>query len=192
MEAFDALGEVGQEPERVAVGPLAIVHRHEDRGVVGDVDHEPVQAVQRLEPHVSAGWQVVVGLEQAGCRGGDPGEHVGVPGVLADHRFQQLAHHAEREGLFEFRAGRLERQDARLLGLGACAADQCGFADAGWAFDEQKGAVSGACLGEPIAQHPQLALALQQSPEIPGRAERHSPHDTWHIGGKRAAGGQDR
>lgn len=122
--------------------------------MVGDVDHEPVQAVQRLEPYVSAGRQVVVGLEQASRRAGTPREQVGVPGRLTDHRFQQLPHHTECEGLFEFRAGRLERQDARLIGLCTGLADQCGLADAGWAFDEQEDAVSGACLAEPIAQHP--------------------------------------
>ena len=150
--------------------------------MVGDVDHEPVQAVQRLEPYVSAGRQVVVGLEQAGRRAGAASEQVGMPGRLADHRFQQLAQYAEGEGLFEFRAGRLERQHARLLGLRPCSADQCCLADAGWAFDEQESAVSGACPAEPSAQHPQLALALQQSPEIPGRAERHSLHDTRPTG----------
>ena len=180
-EALDALGQVGQEAQRVAVGPLAIVHRHQHRRVVGDVHHQPVQAVQRLEPDVGARRQVLVGLEQAGRRTGPPGEQVGMPGRLADHRLQQLAHHAEDERLLEFRAGRLERQHARLPGLRPCSADQCGFADAGWPFDEQERAVSGACPAEPSAQHPQLALALQQSPETPGRDERHSPHHTRHA-----------
>ncbi len=77
--SLDALGQVGQEPQRVMVGPLAIVHQYEHRGLIGDVHHQPVQAVQRLEANISAQRLPLLGLEQPGRGTGSACEQVGVP-----------------------------------------------------------------------------------------------------------------
>ena len=48
-KTLDPLRQVCQEAQRLQIGPLAVVDQHRQRLPIGQVDDQPVQAVQRLE-----------------------------------------------------------------------------------------------------------------------------------------------
>ena len=119
--------------------------------------------MQGLEADIGTRRLPLVRLEQARRGTGGAGEQIGVPGSLADHGLQQLAHDAERERLLELRAPRLERPDAGLLGRRARLAHELGLADAGRPLDQEQRPLPGARALKAFAQRPELALALAQS-----------------------------
>ena len=53
---------------------MAVVNREQHGRSVGEVDHQPVEAVKRLEVRVHSGTSPLVGLEQARRRRGRTGE----------------------------------------------------------------------------------------------------------------------
>ena len=69
--------------------------------MVGDVHHQPVQAVQRLKASRGIQRPPLTWLEQPRRGTSTAREQIGLPRVLADHRLQQLAHHAERKWLLK-------------------------------------------------------------------------------------------
>ena len=48
-QALGALRQVGEEPQGVVVDPVAVIDQDQQRAPVGEVDDEPVEAVERLE-----------------------------------------------------------------------------------------------------------------------------------------------
>jgi hypothetical protein len=75
---LDALRQVGQEPQRVPINPLASVDQHQHRAPVGEIHHQPVQAVPSLEAGISAGRLPLVRSEQARCGSSRTREQIGV------------------------------------------------------------------------------------------------------------------
>ena len=146
------------------VGPLAIVHQDEHRGLIGDVHHQPVQAVQGLETNIGAQRLPPVGLEQPGRGTGSACEQVGVPRVLVDHRLQQLPHHAERKRLLKLGTPRLQRRHPLAPGRRARRARQRRLAHAGGPLDKEQRPFSGAGAIQPLTQRLKLTLALE--PEL--------------------------
>jgi hypothetical protein len=57
--------------------------------------------VQRLKSGTSIQRPLLAWLKQPRRGTGSTREQIGVPGLLADHRLQQLAHHAERKRLLK-------------------------------------------------------------------------------------------
>jgi len=100
-ESVDALGQVGQEPQRVQIDPLAVVDRHQHRPLVGEVHQQPVQAVQRREARLSGRWRLLVEYEQPRRRTGRAGKQIATPRGFGDNGVEQLAHHPERKRLLE-------------------------------------------------------------------------------------------
>ena len=180
-QPLDALREEGQEAQRVLVHPVAVVDRHEQRRPVGEVDDQPVQAVERLEARVVAALALLA-REQARRGAGGARERIG---GSVQGRLEQLAHHAERERLLELGAGRLERRQAGMLGRRACRTRQLGLADPGRSLDERERPRAGARLRERVATRRKLALPLEQSC---GRSARHPRDDTRAPPGAKAAG----
>ena len=180
-QPLDALREEGQEAQRVPVDPVAVVDQHEQRRLVGEVDDQPVQAVERLEARICA-LLPVVAREQARRGTGGAGERIG---RSVEGRLEQLAHHAERERLLELRPRRLERRQTGVLGRRARRTRQLGLADPGRSLDQRERSRACARLREPVATGRKLALPLEQSC---GRSARHPSDDTRAPAGAKAAG----
>ena len=171
-EPLDPLREEGEEAQRVPVDPVAVVDEHEERRLVGEVDDQPVEAVQRLEARVAA---VLPRRAREQSRRGTGGARERI-GRRVERRLEQLAHHAERERLLELGAGRVERRQARLLGRRARRARQHRLADPGRPLDQRQRSRARARLRESVATGRKLALPLEQRC---GRSPRH-PCDHTH------------
>ena len=111
---LDPLRQVGQEPQRVAIDPLAVVDRARAAERGRRDSHQPVEAVQGLEAGIASGDCRSSGSNKRAAGAAAPANRSASPGRLADHGLQQLAHDAERKRLLELRAPRLERPHARL------------------------------------------------------------------------------
>ena len=160
------------------VGPLAVVHRHQHRRPVGDVHHQPVQAVQRLEADLGGARGLLVWFEQPGRRGWrrwrtDPGARTpgGSPAPAAGAP-------PERERLLQLRTGRFERHDARALGLGAGLAQQRGVLPTPGGPSISSSVPSPAPAGPSPARSPASSCSRSSNPP----ADPPRSRDQRHIG----------
>ncbi len=80
---------------------MAIVDQHEHRSLIGEIHHQPVEAVESLEAGISTRRVALLGLEQSRRGPGRAGEQIGLSRCPVDHGLQQLAHNAERKRLLE-------------------------------------------------------------------------------------------
>ena len=76
---------------------MAVVDDQRQRAMVGEVDHEPVERVQRLEPDVVLPGRRILEAEQARGRTRCPDERRRTLGRLPEDRLDQLADDPEGE-----------------------------------------------------------------------------------------------
>jgi hypothetical protein len=69
-EVGDAVGQVGQRPQRRLVGPVRVVDQQDERIAVGEVGGEPVQAVQAFGD--ACGAARFAQADHGGCEPGRP------------------------------------------------------------------------------------------------------------------------
>lgn len=154
--AVQAVGEVGDEPQRLPVGPLEIVDCEQQRLLLGQVEREPVKTVQHREGTALAGPRSrgrprTGGVEHRAVEYG-PGRRRG-PGQRGrtrprggDERLEELADHAE--GIVALQFAGPGPQHGHRGGRGpARFGQELGLADPGWAVDQDQVplALSGGC-----------------------------------------------
>ena len=110
-EPLDALREVGEESQRVAVGPVAVVDQTSSGARSARLTTSQYRLCSASKPTSST----------AGGRSSGSNSRVAGPPrrrtarharAAPDHRLEQLTHNAERERLLELRAARLEGDHA--------------------------------------------------------------------------------
>ena len=109
--AFEAPDQVGEEPQRRAVAPLEVVDLEQQRALGGQVERQPVQAVERREGRVAGRRSLVGRGEHHARRGGGAGQRVGI----GDDGLEELADDAEREVPLQLAGARVE--DHRAAGV---------------------------------------------------------------------------
>ena len=157
---------------------MQVVDDQRERPVGGEVQRQPVEAVEHSEGGV---------LRHAlGGRAEDWGRGLRrvrkpVPGRPArDERFEQLPHDAEREGTLELRPARSEDAEAVLAGLGPQRREQAALADAGRPLDDGDARPSGGGACDQLVHGCELAVALDERGR--GRSGRHGPDATRRSG----------
>ncbi len=136
-------GQETQEPQGRLVGPLGVVHQHGQRRPLGEVDQQPVQAVQQRERRPRSGLPVT-GAEQALGDAGGAAEHL--PPLLVVARqdgFEQLAHHAEGELPLQFGAAGRQHDAPLVRREPAQVAQQGRLAETGPRLQHREAAVTG-------------------------------------------------
>ena len=163
-DLLDPRLQVGQEPERVLVGPVRVVDQQGERPLLGQPCAQPVQAVEAGEQAIVRGRPVGHFLEQRARQSRGTGEG---PFTLArrqplDTRRQQPDHHAERELALHHAAARVQHghpsRHRQLRGL----SEQGALADPGRALDHHDRTRAGRRGAERPADLFQLGRALQQ------------------------------
>ncbi|MBP2368523.1 hypothetical protein JOF36_004219 [Pseudonocardia parietis] len=174
-QPVEAAREVGEEPQRRAVAPVQVVHDDRERTVRGEVDGQPVQAVQRRERRLGrhrVAAEFDDGGEDVAGRGRRAGE--GTPTArVAQGRLEQLPDHSERERLLERAAPGREDAQAGRRGTAAHLHQQPGLADAGRALQEHDDPLAAGDPADRRVQGGDLVLALEQRPRRPAPRVTH-------------------
>ena len=163
-QALQARGQVGEQAQRLGVGPVQVVHREGHGGVGGQVVEQPVEAVQDRERAVGRGRRQ---------RGGARGEERSREGRGAleqalwvrgrrDGRLQQLPHAAVGEVALELAGPRSQAREARLGGRAGGRPEQARLAQPGRALHEDGLAAPLPGLAQGMGDRRQLALALEE------------------------------
>ncbi len=165
---FDAIGEVGDEPQRRRVSPLEVVDREHQRRHRGKVDGQPVETVK-----CGLGLEAYARRLRRGQFHQRTGESCRareqlVPLVFGDRldkRLVELPGNAERELGFELAAARSGDGKTSLSGELDCRGDEARLADAGRPFDQGDRAGTRAHLPEQLADRRELRPAFEQLSE---------------------------
>ena len=73
-QPLESRSEVDGEPQRRPVRPVKIINRDQQRGIVGHIDHQPVQAMQRGKRLLGAALRRGVAAEHRPRQAGRAGE----------------------------------------------------------------------------------------------------------------------
>ena len=142
---------------------MQVVDCEQQRALGGQVEREPVQAVQRGEGRVLLPRRARLRLEHRPRGRGGAGER-GV-GPRRDVGLEKLAHDPERELALEL--GRARGEHAQLpAGALPQVGEQAGLADPGRPLDQRQPPAPVARGGDQVVQRGDLALAVQE----PGHA----------------------
>ena len=148
--------KVGEKAQRRPVAPVQVVDRQQQRPLGGQVERDPVQAVQRREGHVA------LALQRAEHRRG--GRRGAAQQLLAagDDALEQLAHDAERELALELGAAGAEHERAAVGRPPARLGEQRALADPGRTLDEHGPALARRRRVDQREQLCDLTLALDE------------------------------
>jgi hypothetical protein len=171
------LREVQQEAQRRLVAPVGVVDRQQRGPALGQVGHQPVQAVQQGEhvlfAPVPAGPRAV--QQRFGERRGARQQALALGCRCAGHdRLEQLQRDAEGELALQLAARRRQQLHARPLGETARGGHQLRLAQARVALEHQQDPFAGAGRVERGADGLELVVALQQ--DGPARLARSLAH----------------
>ena len=120
-QVVESFGEVAEKAQRRLIGPRQIVYQYRHRTLLGEVDGEPIEAVQNAafvcsltvaEQRLSEGSGSV--QQQLPCTGISPND-VGL---------EQIMHHAERMAARRFAAARPDDRHARQPGQAGALVEQ--------------------------------------------------------------------
>ena len=146
-EAVEAPRQVGEPAQRGEIGPVDVVHEHEQRPLLGKVGREPVQAVQRR-----AGVLLTAHAVQHRPRQRRRAGEV----LFAHDRLEQLPHDRERKLALEL--GPARAQHAPVVRQRPRRPQQPRLADPGRPFDQQPATAAvehprhGGDLGVPLLE----------------------------------------
>jgi hypothetical protein len=152
-QPVEPLRHVGEPAQRRRVGPLQVVHDHEQRHTRREVRGQPVEPVQR-RPRIG---RMALGEHRLGQRGGAREQLRGTR--LAQRRLEQLPHDGEGEVALKLRAAGGEHPDVGA-GLLARGCEQPRLADARRPLHQHAGALPGARRGQCALERRQLPLTL--------------------------------
>jgi hypothetical protein len=155
--ALEAPGEVGEEAQRRAVAPVDVVDGQEQGPARGQVQGDPVEAVQSGERPVSPLPRVGLPEHRAGAPRGALEDRL----VLRRGGLEELAHHAEGEVALQIAAPGGQHAQ-RAFGRAAQPGEQPALADSGRALDDEQAPVAAPGRLDEGVQGRQLVLALQQ------------------------------
>ena len=129
-------GEIDQPAQRSDIRPVRVVHRHQQRLRVGQIDHQPVEPVQSGKRRLGAGFRIGRKKDRLRQRR-RPGQQgfTLLRGTGHHHRFQQLPDDPERQLALQLTAPR--RQNAHLgRRRGPSGREQTRFADPRRPFED--------------------------------------------------------
>ncbi len=151
----------GQRAKRAGVAPLHVVDGQHHGLLLGQVDGQPVQAVQHRERPVGPLGRVGGGdvAEHRGCRRGRPAQQLDAPRRVGEGGLEQLADSAEPERALQLAAPGGQHQGALRLGQAPHLLQQPALPDAGRAVDQGQPALTIDGVGQGATQHAQLAVA---------------------------------
>lgn len=190
---LEPVREIGEEAQRRRVGPVQVVDGKDERAVCGQVERQPVEAVE----HREAPGLVVGGLrrrrrpEDGPARRRSPNEGA-VPLRPGHGRLKELADDAERKLALEL--GGAGSQDSAVLGRRpAGRLEQRGLSDAGRGVDHDQPPVPGSRRRDRGVEPFDLATPFVQNPgghrrASYGRARRASGRLAAQAGSARPAG----
>ena len=155
--------QMEEETDRRRIGPVHVVHGHEQRRLLREVRDEPVEAVQDGVGRPAAG------VRRRGCehRLGEPRRAIVQASALlgagaGQHRLEELAHHAEAEVALELPAAGAQDEHPVRRSLRARSLEQPRLADARRTLHERHAPAPGRAVLRQDLQRLQLALALEQ------------------------------
>jgi hypothetical protein len=155
--------EEGEEPQRVAIGPMGIVEEEQQRPLLGEVRDQPVEAVEGREARVAAGGATAVEAEGRGRVGSNAVEELRAPRgrQVTQAMLEELARGAKRKLALELGgAGRERRHPAP--GEGPRGPRQRRLADPGRALDQHHRSLSVEGAPDRLLDSGELRLALEQ------------------------------
>lgn len=159
--ALEPPGQIGEKAQGGRVAPVHVVHGQQQRTLRGQVEGQPVQAVQGGEGVVTRALAGGLHLPEHGPgAAGRSLEHRPVAVGLCHGPLQELTHDAERELPLQLAAaGRQDPQ--RALGGAAQPRQQAALADPGRPLDDQQPAAAAPGGIDQRVQRRELALALE-------------------------------
>ena len=158
-QRLEPAGQISKKPQRRLVRPPRVVDRQQHRQLVGEVDHEPVEAVEKPD---RGRLDRLGNAEQHGL--GQLRRTVQESlAVRADHRLEALSRHAQRIVALELRPHGVQHAQAPLRRALARRPHQRGFPDTGGSLDEGEPARPVARAVEQRVDRRELVLALHQA-----------------------------
>ena len=168
-QVLEALREVHEQLQRLAVHPLEVVHGHQHHLILGQPAHEPRQP---MEHGVARGHQIIrldPGQEGRGRSGSgqelSPAERV----RLGQARLEELARHAEREAHLQLASAASQSARPEALRHPPDLRQQPRLPDAGRPVEEQQRAVQS---GRRRAPRPPGRVRPRAPPNEPGAESR--------------------
>ncbi len=137
LDALEAAGEIRDEAQGGRVRPVQVVYREQQRPALGEVDGEPVEAVERREGGVAAGPLLGGGEDDLG-RGGRAPEQLPSLRLARQQRLEELARDAERELPLDLAAPGGEHEEALRFGAPAQLSQQPALAYARGPLDQRQ------------------------------------------------------
>jgi len=165
------VGQVEQEPQRRLIGPVQVIHGHQNRPRRAGVHRQPVQAVHHRERRLALRlrWRradlVPETLQRDQRPPGRPGQQrlsLRYPGP-GQKRLEQLSRHAEGKAALQLSATPGHHPHSRLARALPGRSQQHGLADPSRAGDEQHATATGARGSHQRIDTRQLTLTLTQS-----------------------------
>ena len=161
-QVLDAPGEIGENLERGAIGPLGIVDHQRQRALLGDRRAQPEDAVRDQHRRVAGGRRA---LQQQLARGGGRSVEQVLALLergLADRALEQCPHDAEGEVALERPGGGAPDEVAGLRRERRAVLEQRGLAEPGRRLEHDDAAPARAEAIDGGAQHIELDGALDQ------------------------------
>ena len=154
--------QMEEEADRRRIGPVHVVHGHEQRRLLREVRDEPVEAVQDGVGRPAAG-----SAERMRHRLGEPRRAIVQASALlgagaGQHRLEELAHHAEAEAPSSSPAAGAQDEHTVRRSLRARSLEQPRLADTRRTLHERHAPAPGRAVLRQDLQRLQLALALEQ------------------------------
>ncbi len=172
-QLLDARRQEADEVERGRVGPMRVVDREQQRGLLGERRGQPVEAVQDRErvgdtAAGGGGRRPVREPERAARRiGGALEQRLPLGGVEGrEMRPEQLAHEREREVALEFGRARCQHAHPGYLPRAAEGLQQTGLTEPGGRVDHGEAAAPGVRVADHRVELGELALPLEQSAHV--------------------------
>jgi len=167
-QAVDTTHEVGEPAQRRAIAPVQVVDGQRQRLPLGEIDRQPVQAVEHGEAGVLARArgrrQRGIGREQRRRQAGQATEQLLAVGCRRsdDGRLEQLPDDAVGELPLQLAAAGRQHLHPSPPGPLAGRREQARLADAGGTLDDDQAASTPPGSTDGVVERLQLGLALQQ------------------------------
>ena len=159
-QAFQAAGQIGDEPLRRLIRPVQVVDRQQQRCALRDVDGQPVQAVQDRE-RVLIASRLAAGQGQGGQR--HRVVRPPLPAALGPYLgLEQLPYHAPGVPVLELGGARRQHRHACLGRLFARMPQQARLADSRLALHQQRRPRTRACRFDRGRDRGEIRRPVQQ------------------------------
>jgi len=171
VQSLQAVSEVGQPTKRRLVGPVGVVHRHEQGLTLGQVGAQPVQAVKARELVRPGARFARAGVDDRRRQHRCVLQHRRTlgSGEATDGGLEELADHSEGKVALELGATRHEHAHARARGPAASGGQEGGLSQPRGALDDHQYARTRTSTADRASEHREFCGSLEERVPAEGR-----------------------